>query len=259
MLEIQNVGMSFGGVVALRDISFAVQPGEVVGVIGPNGSGKSTLVNIMTGFYRPTDGQVTLEGSVISGHSPAGIRRLGVARTFQNLRLVQEMSALDNVTAGTYLDTVESGGMVWQGLSAVIGLTAARRASRRARDAAKSALEVVGMAAKSNISVGNLSYGDQKRLELARAIALRPSVLILDEPTAGMAEDEAEELIGLMSDLAKDGSNSLSLFLVEHRLELVLSVSDRAIVMDGGALIADGVPAEIAVNPDVRRVYVGGE
>jgi branched-chain amino acid transport system ATP-binding protein len=265
VLAVENVSMSFGGVKALTDVTLQVQPGEVVGVIGPNGSGKSTLINVITGFYRPTAGRVRLDDDTLSGSTPETIRSRGVVRTFQNLRLVQEMSVLDNAIAGLYLKEAGRGGLTLSWLGDFVGSPGARRRSRECEHAARAALDQVGLGDKIHARVSALSYADQKRLELARAIALRPRVLVLDEPTAGMSVEEADELIRMVVRLVASDSDSdsdsehMSLFLVEHRLELVLEVSDRAVVMDGGCVVADGDPGAVAVDPEVRRIYVGGE
>ncbi|MFI5429599.1 ABC transporter ATP-binding protein [Aeromicrobium sp. UC242_57] len=251
--------MTFGGVVAVKDVSFSVAPGEIVGVIGPNGSGKSTLINVMTGFYRPTHGSVSLDGETLSGLSPEAIRRAGIARTFQNLRLVQEMSVRENAVAGLYLQITGGRSLTQRWLADMFATPAARRRAAAARDAAELALAQVGLQDKLDQTVSALSYADQKRLELARAIALRPKVLVLDEPTAGMSVDEADELIRMVTALVESDGEPMSLFLVEHRLELVLDVSHRAVVMDGGQVIADGLPDDVARDPHVRSIYVGGE
>ncbi|MDF5758302.1 ABC transporter ATP-binding protein [Spongiactinospora sp. TRM90649] len=259
MLDVDSAHMSFGGVAALTDVSFSVGAGEVVGVIGPNGSGKSTLINVMSGFYRPTKGTISLGGTVISGRSPEAIRRAGLARTFQNLRLVAEMTVLDNALAGTFLGLTDGGPLTPRWIADVLGSPGARRRSARMREHAEAALAKVGLGGRLGLRAGVLSYADQKRLELARAIALRPRVLVLDEPTAGMSVEDADEMVRMVTGLARDGEEPLSLFLVEHRLELVLEVSDRVVVMDGGRLVADGDPATVAADPHVRSIYVGGE
>ncbi|MEU8251455.1 ABC transporter ATP-binding protein [Nonomuraea sp. NPDC048916] len=259
MLEVDSIAMTFGGVTALDGVSFSVGEGEVVGVIGPNGSGKSTLINVMSGFYRPTGGEVRLGGTVISGRSPEAIRRAGMARTFQNLRLVEEMTVLDNTLAGMYLVATGGRWLTPSWMAEVAGAVGARRRAREMRASAQDALGKVGLGDKLAFTVGALSYADQKRLELARAIALRPRVLVLDEPTAGMSVEDADTLVRMVASLVETGAQALSLFLVEHRLELVLEVSDRVVVMDGGRLVADGEPASVAADPRVRSIYVGGE
>jgi len=259
MLEISNVTMKFGGVTALENLSFSVTDGEIVGVIGPNGSGKSTLINIVTGFYAPSDGAILLDGSQISGRRPETVRELGIVRTFQNLRLVDELTVVENCLAGLYTLSVEGRGLVLSAFSALFGLPFARKRARGAEQLAREALARVQLEHRLNDRVSELSYAEQKRLEIARSISLKPRFLILDEPTAGMGVEEADHLVRMIVDLARDPSRPMALFLVEHRLELVLDVSDRAIVMDGGKVLADGPSAEIAVNPLVREIYVGGE
>jgi len=258
MLTCDAMGIAFGGVVALSNVTFAVGPGVVLGVIGPNGSGKSTMVNVITGFYRPTTGSVRMDDVELTGKSPETVRRMGVGRTFQNLRLAREMTALDNTLAGMNLYFAGDGTGVLRIAQSAIGLPSARRRTSAGREMAMEVLERVEMAHRADVKVASMSYGEQKRLELARAIALRPRVLFLDEPTAGLAPHEAEELMQLMAGLAR-GSDDMTLVLIEHRLQLVLDVSDRVIVLDGGRMIADDTSKNIAKNADVRRIYVGGE
>ena len=259
MLEISDLGKRFGGVTALDGVSFAVADGEIVGVIGPNGSGKSTLINVITGFYAPSAGRVTLDGEAISQQAPEAIRRRSIVRTFQNLRLVHEMTVLENCLAGLYpLETGRLGGVL-ASCSALLGLPGARRRAREAERLANEALRRVDLAHRLRDRVSELSYAEQKRLEIARSIALKPRFLILDEPTAGMGVDEADHLVRMIVDLARDPEQPMALFLVEHRLELVLDVSDRVIVMDGGRILADGPSSEIAGSRVVRDIYVGGE
>lgn len=259
MLRIDEVSMRFGGVRALTDVTVQVGAGEVVGVIGPNGSGKSTLINVITGFYKPTHGQVRLDESVLSKLSPEEVRARGVVRTFQNLRLVREMSVLENAVAGLHLMRVGRSGLTVSWIAELLAGSRSRRRARECQENALHALERVGLSSKSRERVSTLSYADQKRLELARAIAMRPRVLVLDEPTAGMSVQEADELVHMLIDLVHDGTPPMSLLLVEHRLELVLEVSTRAVVMDGGRVVVDGTPAAVAADPEVRRIYVGGE
>jgi branched-chain amino acid transport system ATP-binding protein len=258
MLTCDGLGIAFGGVVALSNVTFSVGPGVVLGVIGPNGSGKSTMVNLITGFYRPTTGSVRLDDIELTHKSPEVVRRMGVARTFQNLRLAMEMTALDNALAGLNLYFAGQGTGVLRMAEATIGMPAAHRRALSARELALEALSSVEMKHRANVKVGSMSYGEQKRLELARAMALRPRVLFLDEPTAGLAPREAEELMELMAGLAR-GSEDMTLVLIEHRLQLVLDVSDRVLVLDCGRLIADDTSENIAKNADVRRIYVGGD
>lgn len=259
MLHISNITKSFGGVHALKDVSFSIGDREIVGVIGPNGSGKSTLINVVSGFYRPDGGDVTLDDVSLVVMAPAAIRRHGIGRTFQNLRLVEKMSVLDNTIAGYYLAQTGTRSLLWTWLSELLFLPSALKRKQEAERVAREALVRVGLSEKSDMFAAKLSYADQKRLELARVLTLPPRILILDEPTAGMSVEEADELIRTIVDLVKTSDDSMSLLLIEHRLDLVLDVSDRAVVMDGGAVINDDVPAVIAHDPEVRRIYVGGE
>lgn len=259
MLEVSSITMKFGGVTALEDVSFGVADGEIVGVIGPNGSGKSTLINVITGFYTPSSGSVSLDRANISRLKPEAVRNHGIVRTFQNLRLVHEMTVLENCLAGLYSLATRKRGMLVSSIGALLGLPFARRTAREAESLAREALGRVDLEHRLNDRVSELSYAEQKRLEIARSIALKPRYLILDEPTAGMGVDEADHLIRMIVKLAQDPDQPMALFLVEHRLELVLDVSQRVIVMDGGKLLADGPSAEIAVSQVVRDIYVGGE
>src|SRR5690606_19118332 len=257
VFEVDRIDKSFGGVAALDQVSFAVGEREIVGVIGHNGSGKSTIINVISGFYRPDGGDVRLAGKSLVGRDPAAIRAAGVGRTFQNLRLVGTMSVLDNALAGFYLEQTRGIPLTGAWVSDLLGLPSARRRAAHARESVEAALTRVGLGEKLATRVDTLSYADQKRVELARALALPPRLLILDEPTAGMSVDEADELIRGIVSIVREAPVPMSLLLVEHRLELVLNVSDRAIVMDGGRVIVDDLPAVVADDPEVRRIYVG--
>ena len=256
MLRCTEIHKTFGGVKALNGVSLEVAAGQVVGLIGPNGSGKSTLVNVLTGFIAPDEGRVELDGEDLTGRSPSAIRRRGVARTFQNLRLYDRLSVLDNVLIGLHLTFSEPGRTAGRWLGAMVGTPGARRREREARETAMACLDAVDLAGKAHLRVDGLSYGDQKRLELARATAVPPAALLLDEPTAGMAPDEAAELMALFRS-AIDADPSRCLVLIEHRLELVLQMCDRVAVLESGVKIADGLPQEIAEDEDVMDVYVG--
>lgn len=258
MLTCTNLEKSFGGVKALQGIDLEIAPGEIVGLIGPNGSGKSTLVNVMTGFIRPDAGSVVLNGRELVKSGPARIRHRGLARTFQNLRLYERMTVLDNVLIGLHLDFAKDRPVFFGWVGGMVAWPSARRIERDARTTAMVALDSVGLSHKANQIVGNLSYGEQKRLELARATVVPPAALLLDEPTAGLSPDEAEELMRLFtSSVARTSDRCL--MLIEHRLELVLGICDRVAVLDSGVKIADGTPDEIANDAEVMRVYVGDE
>lgn len=256
MLCCSEIQKSFGGVKALDGVSLSVDAGEVVGLIGPNGSGKSTLVNVITGFVPPDRGSVTLDGRDVTGRNPSQIRSLGIARTFQNLRLYEDLTLLDNVLIGLHLTFIRHSFPQLDWVAALLGLPSARQREAAARETAMAALAAVKLDDKADRLVASLSYGDQKRLELARVTAIPPKALILDEPTAGMAPDEAHELISLFrADI--DEHRDRCLLLIEHRLDLVLDVCDRVVVLDSGRKIAEGLPEEIAADQDVMDIYVG--
>ena len=256
MLRCKDIHKSFGGVKALNSVDLEVGPGEIVGLIGPNGAGKSTLVNVITGFLRPEAGKVELNGEDVTGLAPSTVRRRGLSRTFQNLRLYDRLTVLDNVLIGLHLSFTGDRAVYFGWVGGMVGTPKSRRVEREAHATAMAALDAVGLADKAKEVVANLSYGDHKRLELARATALPPAVLLLDEPTAGLAPDEAAELMELFTASVK-GTTDRCLVLIEHRLELVLGICDRVAVLDTGVKIADGPPEEIARNVDVLRVYVG--
>ncbi len=258
MLECQGVSKSFGGVHALSDVSLSVASGEILGLIGPNGSGKSTLVNVISGFVRADAGSVLLEGRDVTRSSPTHVRRLGLVRTFQNLRLVEPLTVLENMLIGLHLVYTGQRSLYWQWLPAMLGTPGARRRDREARGLALAALELVGLEQCAGLRVANLSYGEKKRLELARAAALEPRVLLLDEPTAGLDPDDAHELIGLITRFV-DGDEDRCVVLIEHRLELVLDICSRVAVLDSGTKIVEGEPAAVAADKDVIRVYIGDE
>lgn len=258
MLRCTSIRKNFGGVMALADVDLHIGRGEVVGLIGPNGSGKSTLVNVLSGFITPDAGHVELDGEDITGLEPSSVRRRHLVRTFQNLRLFSRLSVLDNMLVALHLMFTGDRAFYFQWLGAMAGRPRARRTERESRERAMEALRAVELDGKANELVMNLSYGDQKRLELARATVLAPKALLLDEPTAGLAPQEAAELMDLfISNIARDGDRCL--LLIEHRLELVLGICDRVAVLDSGVKIAEGTPAEISANEEVLRVYVGDE
>jgi ABC-type branched-subunit amino acid transport system ATPase component len=256
MLECRGVSKHFDGVTALDEVDLSVEPGEIVGVIGPNGSGKSTLVNVISGFLPPDGGDVLLGGRSLSGLPPTAVRRMGLARTFQNLRLIEPISVLDNLLVGMHLKYTRNADRYWQWLPATFGGPRARRVDREARRLADRLLGQVGLADKADEKVGNLPYGQKKRLELARAIALEPRMLLLDEPTAGLEPGEAHELVKLIVDVVA-ASSDRGLLLIEHRLEMVLDLCDRVAVLDSGRKVAEAAPETIATDREVIRVYIG--
>jgi ABC-type branched-subunit amino acid transport system ATPase component len=258
VLECRAVTKAFAGVKALDAVDLSVGAGEVVGLIGPNGSGKSTLVNVISGFLRPEDGDVTLDGTSLVGMRPPAVRRAGLVRTFQNLRLIEPLSVFDNLLVGLHLVYTDNHGLYWQWISSTLRTPGARRRDRRARELAADALEQVGLTGLANARVSSLSYGQKKRVELARAVALAPKMLLLDEPTAGLEPGEAHDLIELIARVVT-ASSDRGLLLIEHRLELVVDLCHRLVVLDSGRKVAEGEPRAVAADAEVIRVYIGDE
>lgn len=252
----ENITKRFGGVTALNGVSFRVEAGETLGLIGPNGSGKTTLVNAISGFMPFDSGQIELGGQSLVGLGPAVVRSMGVARTFQNLRLMESLSVLENVILGLHLVYTEQHIRYGQWLSAVLSMPGARRRDRRAREMARAAIQGLGLEARAGTLVSDLSYGDKKRVELARVMASKPRVLLLDEPTAGLDPDDARRLIEAIVGIGERARHTATIF-IEHRLDLVVGLCDRLMVLDGGSKIAEGKPAAVTKDPEVIRVYVG--
>jgi ABC-type branched-subunit amino acid transport system ATPase component len=243
-----DIAINFGGVRAVDGVTFEVEQGQVFTIIGPNGAGKTTIFNVVTGLYRPTAGDVRLRGRPISGLPPHARARLGVARTFQNIRLFRDLTVGENVRVARY-----SRGQA--GLGAALFRTPGFRRERAAADASVAALlESVGLRGRSGELARSLPYGDQKRVELARALASDPSVLLLDEPAAGMSTGEADELMALIRNLRDRG---LAILLVEHHIRVVMGVSDRVVVLNHGERIAEGPPAAVRRDPTVVAAYLG--
>jgi branched-chain amino acid transport system ATP-binding protein len=251
LLAVDGVSCHFGGIMAVDRVSFSVLRGELFGLIGPNGAGKTTLFNLVTGLTVPSSGRVRFQQDDITGLPPHRVAARGIARTFQNVRLFGELSALDNVRIARHVRT--RSGLV----SGVLGLRAARREERATRERAQALLVLVGLADRSDDRARNFSYGDQRRLEIARALALEPELLLLDEPAAGMNPGEKRALSDLIRGVwARLG---LTILLIEHHVPLVMDLCTRIAVLNFGQLIALGAPAEVKKNPAVIEAYLGDE
>jgi branched-chain amino acid transport system ATP-binding protein len=250
LLSLHGVERTFGGLRAVDDASFEVEVGTVHGLIGPNGAGKTTLINLVSGLLAPTAGTIELAGRPIAGLPAHRIARLGVARTFQNIRLFPELTARDNVLVGQHLRRSPSL------LARMLLLRSAREEAWSARERAEALLTRVGLPDRVDEQARHLSYGEQRRVEIARALASGPSLLLLDEPTAGMNPVEVEGVAQLIRQVAAEGH---SVLLVEHNVRLVMGVCDRITVLNFGKVIAEGTPAAVAADPGVITAYLGSE
>jgi branched-chain amino acid transport system ATP-binding protein len=251
LVNIENVTLQFGGLKALDDVSFTIEKGKIMGLVGPNGAGKTSMFNIITGFYKPNKGKIVFAGKNIARNKPSKITKLGMARTFQNIRLFPSLTVLENVMSGMHSKTSQGY------IGAILRTPAQRREENLIREVAESAIQFVGVGEYENRLAKNLPYGLQRKVEIARALACQPKLLLLDEPAAGLNKGEREDLIKLIQRIHKE--YDLTVFIIEHDIGLVRKLADYVTVLDYGKKIAGGSPEEVFLNKLVIEAYLGKE
>ena len=249
LLKTTNLGISFGGLRAVDEVNMEIKDGELIGLIGPNGAGKTTIFNLLTGVYKPTDGDISLNGISINKKNTPQIVALGVARTFQNIRLFKNLSVLDNVKMAL------NSSMKYNTFEAIFRLPRFWKEEKEITDKALDLLDIFDMAEMANVISGNLSYGQQRKLEIARALATNPKLLLLDEPAAGMNPNETKELMNTISFIRN--KFNIAILLIEHDMDLVMGICERLYVLNFGKVIASGLPEEIQNNKEVIAAYLG--
>ena len=249
VLEVQDLGIDFGGLTAVNDLNMKIFPKEIDGLIGPNGAGKTTVFNMLTKVYQPTRGKIYLDGQDMEKLNPVQASKAGIARTFQNIRLFYNMSVLDNVKTGMHNH------FTYNNFDAVFRTARFRREEKDADKEARELLEIFHLSEYTDTTAGNLPYGQQRRLEIARAMATHPKVLLLDEPAAGMNPQETEELMAMIREVRDHFK--IAILLIEHDMQLVMQICEHITVLNYGMLLAEGTPQEIQSNPDVIKAYIG--
>lgn len=249
MLETKNLGISFGGLKAVDELTMTINKGQLYGLIGPNGAGKTTAFNLLTGVYKPTEGNFFLDGEKLTGHSTIEINKKGIARTFQNIRLFKQLSVLDNVKLGLHND------YKYSLADGIFRLPSYFKTEKQMNEKAESLLEVFGLADEKNFISANLPYGKQRKLEIARALATSPKLLLLDEPAAGMNPNETQELMDTIQFVRKEFD--MTILLIEHDMRLVSGICEELTVLNFGTVLAQGKTSEVLNNPQVIKAYLG--